>query len=210
MHPALVEDLVRWSDVQSLSFRANEMDVTFRSNIAKRYLGLAVGMYRLVKATSDPSHLFALTATSSQAPRGRAPNTSGVGDSGGNSGNVVRVDMSGGFFRSRDARKTMDSLQGMSTLSHSTLQQQDLESAVIPASLPVLHPGIPNGRDDRINASGVLVGGGLVGDTVILEMEDDGLNEQEYNVQDHDTESELIAEADMGDDAMVQGSDDEN
>lgn len=56
----LVESLVRWSDVQSLSYRTTELDVTFKSTLAKRYLVLAITLFRVFRLVHDPARLFTL------------------------------------------------------------------------------------------------------------------------------------------------------
>lgn len=56
----LVENLTRWSDVQSLSFRMTELDVAFKSSLAKRYLVLAITLYRMMRLVHDPTRLFTL------------------------------------------------------------------------------------------------------------------------------------------------------
>ena len=196
MHPALVEDLARWADVQSLSFRASEMDVTFRSNLAKRYLGLAVGMYKLVKVTSDPSHLFGLTTASAakevsrssgyMTPPSTVPQETAYCDR-------IRSTPSGIYIRLM------------------SLSNADADMSLSP-ELPVLHPGIPSMRPE--NSSLREEGGGgsedIPDNTVILEMGDDDLQEQDYGMHDHDTESEQQAEADINYGANYMGSDDEN
>ena len=61
IHPSLVDSLGRWADVQSMSLQPPlESDVDFVSDLSKRYLGLAAGMYRLMTAASNASQLFTL------------------------------------------------------------------------------------------------------------------------------------------------------
>lgn len=64
----LVENLVRWSDVQSLVFRTTELDVSFKSPLAKRYLLLAITLYRMVRHVYDPTRLFTLPKMLMQPP----------------------------------------------------------------------------------------------------------------------------------------------
>ena len=202
MHPALVKDLARWADVQSLSFRASENDVTFRSNLAKRYLALAVGMYRLTKATSDPSHLFALTTSTSAASS--------------------KVHQRGPV--SLSARSTVvkesyqSSMQGAVNCGRScTPSGMDFQFTSSPwgracfssRGLSVLHPGIPSMRQESsCDDSGR--GEDMPDSTVILDLGDDELQEQDYGIHDPDTESELLVEADINFGANYPGSDDEN
>mmetsp|Transcript_1189 Transcript_1189/g.1931 ORF Transcript_1189/g.1931 Transcript_1189/m.1931 type:complete len:639 (+) Transcript_1189:157-2073(+) len=54
----LVNSVLCWSDVQSLSFRTTETDVLFKQNLAKKYLGLAVALYRQLNISNDPCMLF--------------------------------------------------------------------------------------------------------------------------------------------------------
>jgi hypothetical protein len=60
-NPSLVESLVRWSEIQTLTFASSlESDAEFVGDTAKRYLALAAGMYRFAHTAADPSQLFAL------------------------------------------------------------------------------------------------------------------------------------------------------
>jgi hypothetical protein len=63
-----VENLVRWSDVQSLVFRTTELDLSFKSSLAKRYLLLAITLYRMVRHVHDPARLFTLPKMLMQPP----------------------------------------------------------------------------------------------------------------------------------------------
>jgi hypothetical protein len=64
----LVESLVRWSDVQNLVFRTTELDVSFKSSLAKRYLVVAITLYRMVRLVHDPARLFTLPKMLMQPP----------------------------------------------------------------------------------------------------------------------------------------------
>jgi hypothetical protein len=64
----LIENLVRWSDVQSLVYRTTELDVSFKSSLAKRYLLLAITLYRMVRHVHDPVRLFTLPKMLMQPP----------------------------------------------------------------------------------------------------------------------------------------------
>lgn len=64
----LVESLTRWSDVQSISFRMTEADITFKSTVAKRYLALAITLYRMLKFVNDPTRLLTLPKMLMQPP----------------------------------------------------------------------------------------------------------------------------------------------
>ncbi|CAE7801061.1 unnamed protein product, partial [Symbiodinium microadriaticum] len=202
MHPAMVAELVRWSDVQSLSFRASEIDVTFRSNLAKRYLVLAVGMYRLVKATSDPSHLFALTTSSSSSvPKVGASTTTTTSSASaevkvnGQSGGTAWGESCQGHGRSDRGSSSEGDFQSFSLARAGS-------SVSANAGLPVLHPGIPTIHAESGGVMRADVSAEAMPDnTVILEMGDDDLN---------DTESELLAEADVTEAPNYVESDDEN
>ena len=64
----LVESLVRWSDVQSLSYRMSEVDLSFKSTLAKRYLALAITLYRMMRFVHDPTRLLTLPKMLMQPP----------------------------------------------------------------------------------------------------------------------------------------------
>jgi hypothetical protein len=61
MPQGLVQELVMWSDVQSLISRSADCDVTFKANLAKKFLNLAVSMYRYISSYSNPQVLFSLS-----------------------------------------------------------------------------------------------------------------------------------------------------
>jgi hypothetical protein len=64
----LVESLVRWSDVQNLNFRTTDLDISFKSSLAKRYLVVAITLYRMVRLVHDPAKLFTLPKMMMQPP----------------------------------------------------------------------------------------------------------------------------------------------
>lgn len=58
MPPNLVDDLVQWSDVQSLIFRMADCDVTFKPNLARRFLFVSFALYRYLSFQGNPCTLF--------------------------------------------------------------------------------------------------------------------------------------------------------
>mmetsp|Transcript_25235 Transcript_25235/g.42570 ORF Transcript_25235/g.42570 Transcript_25235/m.42570 type:complete len:814 (+) Transcript_25235:105-2546(+) len=59
----LIKELVVWSDVQSLIARSADCDVTFKANLAKKFLLLAASMYRFLSSHSNLRMLYSLTNT---------------------------------------------------------------------------------------------------------------------------------------------------
>lgn len=64
----LVDSLVRWSDIQSISYRMSEADISFKSGMAKRYLALAITLYRMMRFVHDPTRLLTLPKMLMQPP----------------------------------------------------------------------------------------------------------------------------------------------
>lgn len=57
----LISELVQWSDVQSLIARSADCDVSFKANLARKFLHLAASMYRYLSSFSNPRILFAVS-----------------------------------------------------------------------------------------------------------------------------------------------------
>ena len=63
MPTCLTKELVTWSDVQSLIARSADCDITFKANLARKFLLLAASMYRYLSSISNPRVLFCLSTT---------------------------------------------------------------------------------------------------------------------------------------------------
>lgn len=59
----LIQELAVWSDVQSLIARSADCDVTFKANLAKKFLLLAASMYRFLSSHSNLRMLYSLTSS---------------------------------------------------------------------------------------------------------------------------------------------------
>jgi hypothetical protein len=61
MPVGLMEELVSWSDVQSLIARSADCDVTFKANLARKFLLLAASLHRFISSVSNPRVLFSFS-----------------------------------------------------------------------------------------------------------------------------------------------------
>lgn len=65
MPSSLLRELVVWSDVQSLIARSADIDVSFKANLARRFLQLAASLYRYSSTYANPRMLFTLSSLGS-------------------------------------------------------------------------------------------------------------------------------------------------
>lgn len=80
MPSSLLEELVTWSDVQSLIARSADCDITFKPNLARKFLLLAASLYRFLSSYSNPRVLFSMSTARSLGSTGN-----GGGFASGNS-----------------------------------------------------------------------------------------------------------------------------
>lgn len=93
MPTSLIDELVQWSDVQSLIERSSDCDVTFKANLARKFLLVAAALYRFLSSYSNPRIVFSVARQQkssrkgawdfSKAAKEKYANTSPVCDEGG-------------------------------------------------------------------------------------------------------------------------------
>jgi hypothetical protein len=212
-----VESLVRWSDVQSLSFRMSEGDVSFKMTLARRYLGLVIALYRMLRSSSDPCRLLtmghmALHPESVAVDKSSAPSTlsSTLSPLSPRPSSDVGCDASHGVFTHHPAVVTVSPSHGSHTVYAPTYTHEST-IGLSESQIALIHRDLMLDEGLLAQMLGLRQRGRRGG--VDLLDEEDSMNEYAIGGEgghDQDTETELPGEGEMIDEGGTFAGSDED